>query len=278
MATESRRWGRSHKSTNDDATRPVTVSKPADDMDDETEFFDCASSSKSDDISEGLWLFFKSMKKDIEITKNNVTELNVKLGTVIENNGELDAKVGTLENRLDIVEGGLRRSEQINKRLSDQMTDMQMRSMKNNIIFSFERGTDYAREVMGENCVELVKQFLHKILGLTNAPKFFITVAHRIGPKNDTSRSIIAKFPISSEIDIILRNASRLRDTKHHINKQIPANIRERNQFALPEYQEKRANPSNKARLSNGKLYVKGRVETKYLPAKLPVATVIPHK
>ena len=117
---------------------------------------------------------------------------------MIENNSELDAKVGTLENRLDIIEG-LRGSEQINTRLNNQMTNIQMRLMKNNLIFSFERGTDYARAAVGENCVELVKQFLHKILGLTQAPKLFITVAHRLGPKNDTSRSIIAKFQISSK-------------------------------------------------------------------------------
>ncbi|KAK2148540.1 hypothetical protein LSH36_492g08019 [Paralvinella palmiformis] len=54
---------------------------------------------------------------------------------------------------------------------------------------------------------------------------------------------------------------NRLRETKHYIG--------ERNQYALPEFKQKRQNPANKAHLANGILYVKGRLQSKFLTSTL---------
>jgi len=54
------------------------------------------------------------------------------------------------------------------------------------------------------------------------------------------------------------------------MNRQVPAEITERNQYALPEFNQKRQNPANKAHLTNGKLYVKGRLQYKFLTPTLP--------
>jgi hypothetical protein len=109
-------------------------------------------------------------------------------------------------------------------------------------------------------------------MGMTNVEKLYIPVAHRIGYKNPNySRSIIAKFPVANEREAVMKNANRLKDTDHRISKQIPASVRERTQFAWSDFKDKKKNPANKARLDNGKMYVKGRLQQQYLPPLLPV-------
>ena len=103
----------------------------------------------------------------------------------------------------------------------------------------------------------------------------YIPIAHRIGARRQgVTRQIIAKFPVAHEMDQILKQANRLRDTHHFINRQLPAAVRERNQYALPEYRQKRQTPANKAKLINGKLYVKGQLQTRFLPPCLPTVDI----
>ena len=67
---------------------------------------------------------------------------------------------------------------------------MQTRLMKENIIFSFDKSSDFGRaigkEVEGENSGEIVRQFLKRVMGMTGVEKIFIPVAHRIGKKMRT--------------------------------------------------------------------------------------------
>ena len=125
--------------------------------------------------------------------------------------------------------------------------------MRNNLIFSFDpKSSDFGTEAEGENCVSIIKHFR---LGIR---------------RTGTSRQIIATFPVPDELHMVLRHSNRLRDTKHYTNRQVPAEIRERNQYALPEFKQKRQNPANKAHPTNGKLYVKGRLQCKLLIPTLP--------
>ena len=202
-------------------------------------------------------------------------ELSDKLGQVVDKNEEISDQIDSLEDRMCILENKLKRSETLNRRLSDQVTDLQTRSMKENIIFSFDKDSDFGRslgkEADGENCSDIVRQFLCRVMGVSNVDTLYITVAHRIGTKNPNyPRSIIAKFPIAKEIELVMRHANRLRDTNHRISKQIPASVRERTQFAWSDFKDKKKNPANNARLDNGKMYVKGRLQQQYLPPVLP--------
>jgi len=130
--------------------------------------------------------------------------------------------------------------------------------MRNNLIFSFDnKSSDFGAEAEGKNCVSIIKHFLRSVLSIPLANDIYIPVAHRLGARRTgTSRQIIATFPVADELHMVLRHSNRLRDTKHYINRQVPAEIRERNQYALPEFKQKRQNPANKVRLANGKLYV----------------------
>ena len=78
------------------------------------------------------------------------------------------------------------------------------------------------------------------------------------------------KFPICDELNMVLNHTNRLKNTRHYLNCQVPAEIRERNQYALPEFKAKRQNPANKARLINGRLFVKGRLQSRFLTPTLP--------
>ena len=146
--------------------------------------------------------------------------------------------------------------------------------MRNNIIsiiFSFDpKSNDFGTEAEGENCVLIIKHFLGSVLSIPHANDVYITVAHRLGIlRTGTSRQIIATFPVADELHMV-RPSNRLRETKHYINRQVPAEIRERNQYVLPEFKQKRQNPGNEAHLANGKLYVKGRLQSKFLSLTLP--------
>ncbi len=69
--------------------------------------------------------------------------------------------------------------------------------------------------------------------------------------------------------------SSKLRDTRHYINRQVPATIRERNKYALPEFKLKWQNPANKAKLVGGKFYVKGQLQTEFLAPSLPQVDIM---
>ena len=104
-----------------------------------------------------------------------------------------------------------------------------------------------------------------------DSSKFLIAVAHRIGKRHpDKSRPILAKLPVASEIDAIMRNTVRLRDTNHFISRQMTARQRERKQFVLPKFTSLKQDRSIKASLSGYRLYVNGSLQTHYLPPTLP--------
>lgn len=52
----------------------------------------------------------------------------------------------------------------------------------------------------------------------------------------------------------------------------MPASVKERKQFALPTFKEKRTDPANKTSLVREKLYVKGKLQSQFLAATLPRA------
>ena len=63
---------------------------------------------------------------------------------------------------------------------------------------------------------------------------------------------------------------NRLRGTRHGVSRQTPPSMTERNQFAMNTYKDKRIDFNNKAHLNNGKLFVKGKVQTEFLEPGLP--------
>ena len=83
-------------------------------------------------------------------------------------------------------------------------------------------------------------------------------------------RAIIARIPQSTQKSLIFQNTNRLRDTRHFISQQLPPSRSERRQFALPQFKELKADPRNKAVLSQDKLFVKNKLQAQYMKPLLP--------
>ena len=228
---------------------------------------------KPDDVSEGLWKIFLCINDRLIDNGDSIQSVKEDIQSLANTNEKLTQDVDSLEARVSLLEAKVSRNEVINKRQQNEILDLQSRSMKNNVILNFDKGsTNYCNEAEGEDCVALVKHFLINVLGIQAADRYYIPVAHRIGyRKSSLPRAIVAKFPIASELHGVLQQTGRLKNTGHFITKQMPASTRERHQFALNEYMDKRKSPANKARLTGGKLYMKGKLQNKYLPPDVSV-------
>ena len=136
--------------------------------------------------------------------------------------------------------------------------------MKHNLIFKFDDTTDIGKEIEGEDSLSVVRQFLIQVMHVPNASNFYIPIAHRLGDPRNKHRAI------ATELDLILSHGNRLRSTRHGVSRQTPPSMTESNQFAMNTYKDKRIDFNNKARLNNGKLFVKGKVQTEFLEPRLP--------
>jgi hypothetical protein len=112
-------------------------------------------------------------------------------------------------------------------------------------------------------------------MGIDHADRLYIPVAHRIGRRDPNyTRAIIAKFPIASEFESVLINSKRLAHSRHFITKQLTAKQRERKKFILPEFKELKQDPNNNTKIVDDKLFVKGSLQTRFLPPRIPTATL----
>ncbi|KAJ8280686.1 hypothetical protein GJAV_G00057760 [Gymnothorax javanicus] len=112
---------------------------------------------------------------------------------------------------------------------------------------------------------------LSGVMSVPDVPKLWIPVAHRIGSKRTSgNRSIIAKFPVATQLHKVLKHVNRLHDTRNFLSRQLPPEMNERKQFTLDEYRQKKTDPRHKATLVQDKLYLAGKLQTRYLHPSLP--------
>jgi hypothetical protein len=170
----------------------------------------------------------------------------------------------------------LERSDTIVSRLSRELTELKTHSLKYNLIFNFDQAKGDCKEAEGENCIALVKRFISNVMSVPNAPMMYVHVAHRLGQRRPGAiRPILAKFLNVHELQTVLKHTNRLRGTKHFVQRQIPPDVTERKNLALDEFKAKRGDVQNKARLVNEKLFIKGKLQTKYQAPKPPTVTVM---
>ena len=124
---------------------------------------------RPDDIPESLWILLNTIKEDI---KGEIKALDSKVSALIRLNGELKENVTSLEQRVELLEDRLIRTDTLNKRLQSRILDLETRSMRNNIIFSFDpKSSDFGTEAEGENCVSIIKHFRLGSVELEQADK-----------------------------------------------------------------------------------------------------------
>ena len=213
--------------------QPTTLTTP--DIPDSIDLLELG--PKPDDVTPGLWQMFTCIHSHLKSNGATIQSVKDTVSNLSQTNEKLTKDVDSLERRMSLLEAKLDRSEVLNTRLQKEILDLQTRSMSNNIIITFDRvSNDYGGEAEGENCVEIVRHFLSNVMGIQAATRYSIPLAHRIGArKHGIHRPIVATFPIAAEMQHIMSQTGRLRNTGHFINRQTPGSTRERHQFAFDE-------------------------------------------
>lgn len=225
----------------------------------------------------------KSTNSIVADMANRMDLLEERVSTIedasTKSSNEIKSEISQVMSSLSILEKAhkltsarLQVSENKQKVLTNELSQLKAHSMKRNIIFNIDAASlEMAREVQGENCVGIIKHFLSQKMGVANANSVSITVAHRIGKYRPSRvRPILAQFPIACELDLVMRHCNRLKGTKHFVTRQLPSEMQERNQFVYPAFKAAKAS-NDKARLFNGHLYVNGKEQTQFLPANMPI-------
>ena len=176
----------------------------------------------------------------------------------------------TMSNK--VLTGRLLRAETVIERQRRDISDLRMRSMRDNIIIK-SKGEAY-KEVTHENTAVRFQTFLKTELRVADTDKIEIPRAHRMGrASNGFNRMMIAKVPSDTDQKRIFANAKALHNTGHSISKQIPYEVEERRIFGWPMY--KKARQEEKfAKFDGGRLFIDGEAVTAVDPVSLPPSSV----
>lgn len=150
-----------------------------------------------------------------------------------------------------------------NLRLSEEVLDVQSRSMRDNLLFHGVKECDSFESRRSENCIVKVLDMCQNVLKIENAREIRIDRAHRLGRyRPDKSRPIVVKFNFfQDKVKIKQAAQTELRDTDFRVSEQFPREIQERRRVLYPEL-KKALDAGKRATLSYDKLYVDGRTIT----------------
>ncbi|VDI46083.1 Hypothetical predicted protein [Mytilus galloprovincialis] len=116
-----------------------------------------------------------------------------------------------------------------NTKLKSELIDVQMRSMRNNLIFY------NIPESEGEQCTHIINKFCVKNLKIENVDtKLSIAEAYRLGKHGEKTRPILVKFSNFESRDLVKKSAKNLKDTCFGISEQLPLDIQKRRKEKLP--------------------------------------------
>ena len=153
-----------------------------------------------------------------------------KLVTMFETLTELSqTRVQKVEHRVDKLETSSRAYDARLQLMEYKSIDMEARSRRNNLIF---RG--HPENLESDDCVTIIRDHLIKRLGMN--PHICIQRAHRLGSINPQRRSrgsgvstqprpIIVNFRDYEDVELILDNAKKLKNTPYGINRDYPKEI-----------------------------------------------------
>jgi len=220
------------------------------------------------DTNPFLWMATRSIKRDTHATKESLANLEVRTKALEEDYKDHDTSIDHLKSAVEVLTAKVKRSEITQSQLQNEIEDLKSRSMRENLIFNFNPNAVDYKEAKNEDCVKKIHAFLRNILNITDV---YISTAHRLGAfVPGSNRPIIARVMDGSKRGEILKSNSRLRDTGHYINSQIPPSRAERKQFALPDYKIKKEKKDNRAEFRNERLFIRGKEQIQFANPKLP--------
>lgn len=151
--------------------------------------------------------------------------------------------------------------ERDNKILRDKVTDIQARSMRDNLLFF------NMPEMEEENTTSVIHELLESKMGITDARNTVkIDRSHRIGRKRDGDRKprpIVVKFNYHQDREFVRLNARKLRGTRIGISEQFPEEIENIRKTLYPEL-KKAKSEGKRAKIVRDKLIIEGQVFNRY--------------
>lgn len=196
----------------------------------------------------------------------------VKLFEVMTDIGSLYGRVQDVETKVHNLKLTTEAHDQRIKLVEYKSLDLEARSRRSNLIF---RG--HPENVEDDDCASIIRRFLEEKLSIEK--DIYIQRAHRLGNvrrrragpggKTDTRpRPIIVCFRDAQDIDLILQNAYKLKDTQFGIHRDYPKEILNARSSLWPSYKQAKAN-NPRADVSIGypaKLLINGRVVADKFP------------
>lgn len=136
--------------------------------------------------------------------------------------------------------------------LKAAVTDLQCRSMKNNLIFLG------LKENNSENTEQLLRDFLYHELEIDQRIEF--GNVHRFGRRNAVkSRPIVARFLYHMDLVMVKENTYKLRGTPFSVNEQFPAVIEDERKKLYPVMKHFRQ-AGHRVKLVRDKLFIDGQL------------------
>ncbi|MEW8547543.1 MAG: hypothetical protein AB2693_28890 [Candidatus Thiodiazotropha sp.] len=148
----------------------------------------------------------------------------------------------TLNERLHCVEGVMKTHENRIKLLEYRSIDNEARSRRRNLLFK-----GICEYGMGENCFELVRDFIADKLSITD--DMYLERAHRLGrfkPGSAKPRPIIVAFRDYYDTELILQVAPELKGSQYSVCRDYPHEISEARKQLWPHYRAAREDRSAK--------------------------------
>ena len=140
----------------------------------------------------------------------------------------------------------------------DKLTEMQWRSMRENLIFTGIDEEEEESEVKNENCERKICDFIFKDLGINDQMTF--DRVQRIGkysPEQTYPRHIVAKFHSFKDWEKVRRAAPyALKGRKYGVREQFPTEIENKRKLLYPVVKKAKEVEGNKVQLVRNKLFL----------------------
>ena len=172
------------------------------------------------------------MKAKVNGVEECVTFINNQYEDQKKNINEIKKSVSSMSDENEAVLKELNAVRTEFKHLNERHLDLQMRSMRDNLIF------EGIKEMQDENTEAALREFMKTEMNITDEPQFHRV--HRMGKKiQGKHRPIVAKFVLYKERERIRKAApSTLFGKPFRINEQFPKEINDRRKVLYPQYKQ----------------------------------------
>lgn len=203
------------------------------------------------------------VSSDLTILCDRIENIQTRVGNLEKFTGNLGNSMGEIKKSQTSLKGDveetvkeIRELKLANKQLDGQITDMQARRMRDNLLFF---GLAEYRGSGNENCVNLINEFREAELNIVGI-KDNIERAHRIGRfQYNKTRPIVVKFSNFRVRESVRTSGYKLKNKQYNIREQFPKEIVEKRKALMPILR-KALEENRRAVLKYDKLFIDGKL------------------